>query len=130
MNSIDDIIAMYKSEGKIEDAYQKIYFDNKVLTLNTYTLRVRKGNTTKDETRRWNVTINNELKKDRNLSKETREFVSLFELLSKLKIKSGYIQKAESPDFILSKNGEKTGIEITKIYVGNFKKYINIIYKG
>lgn len=74
---------------------------------------------TKEEAKRWNLTIHNEVKKDRNLYKETKEFVSLFQLFSKLGIKSGYIKKSESPDFIVSRNNEDTGIEITKIYVGN-----------
>ena len=74
---------------------------------------------TKEEAKRWNLTIHNEVKKDRNLYKETKEFVSLFQLFNRLGIKSGYVKKSESPDFIISRNGEDTGIEITRIYVGN-----------
>lgn len=119
INSIDDIINLHSSSGNIEDAYKKIHFDNKVLTLNTFTLRFRKGNTTKEETRKWNITVNNEIKKNRNLQKEIREYNSLFKLFSKLKIKSGYVTKSEMPDFRLERNNKKIGIEITKIYVGN-----------
>ncbi len=74
---------------------------------------------TKEEAKRWNLTIHNEVKKDRNLYKETKEFVSLFQLFNRLGIKSGYVKKSESPDFIISRNGEDTGVEITRIYVGN-----------
>ncbi|MBQ9266679.1 MAG: hypothetical protein IJ217_00070 [Clostridia bacterium] len=119
LNSIDDIINLHMSEGKIEDAYEKIHFDNKTFILNKYSLRVRRGNMSKDEARRWNLRIFNEVKKDRNLYKEVREFNSVFQLFNRLGIKSGSIRKSESPDFIVYNNGREIGIEITKIYVGN-----------
>ena len=72
LNSIDDIISMHTSEGKIEDAFQRINFDNKTFIINKYTLRVRRGNMSKDESKRWNITINNEVKKERNLYKSDR----------------------------------------------------------
>ena len=53
------------------------------------------------------------------MQKEIREFVSLFRMFEKLKIKSGHIAKSEMPDFILERNNKKIGIEITRIYVGN-----------
>ena len=71
------------------------------------------------ELKEWNIDINRVIKKNRNLNREVKEFISLFELLEKIRIKSGYIEKSETPDFILTRNGEKTGIEITKIYIGN-----------
>lgn len=119
LNSIDDVMALHTSAGNIEDAIKKIHIDNKVLPLNTFTLRVTRGNTPKEEVRRWNVTINNEIKKDRSMQKEIREFVSLFRMFEKLKIKSGHIAKSEMPDFVLERNNKKIGIEITRIYVGN-----------
>lgn len=119
LNSIDDIIALHASNGKIEDGYEKIYFDNKVFILNKFTLRVKRGNMSKEEAKRWNLIIQSEVKKDRNLYKETKEFISLFQLFNRLGIKSGYIRKNESPDFIVSRNNEATGVEITRIYVGN-----------
>ncbi len=119
INSIDDIINLHISKGKVEDAYQRIIFDNKTLIINKYTLRVRRGNLTKDEAKRWNITINNEVKKDRNLYKEIREFNSVFQLFNRFGIKVGNIEKSESPDFIYSNDECMTGIEITKIYVGN-----------
>lgn len=119
LNSIDDIISLHTSAGNVEDAIKKIHIDNKVLPLNTFTLRVTRGNAPKEEVRRWNVTINNEIKKDRSMQKEIREFVSLFRMFEKLKIKSGHIAKSEMPDFILERNNKKIGIEITRIYVGN-----------
>ena len=89
------------------------------MLLNKYTLRVRRGNMPKNEIREWNIDILRTVKKNRNLTREVKEFVSLFELFEKSKIKSGYIEKTETPDFILTRNNEKTGIEITKIYIGN-----------
>ena len=119
LNSIDDIISLHTSAGKIEDAVKKIHIDNKVLPINTFTLRVTRGNASREEVRRWNVTINNEIKKDRNMQKEIREFISIFRMFNKLKIRSGYISKNEMPDFVLERNNKKIGIEITRIYVGN-----------
>ena len=118
-NSIDDIISLHTSAGNVEDAIKKIHIDNKVLPLNTFTLRVTRGNASKEEVRRWNVTINNEIKKDRSMQKEIREFVSIFRMFEKLKIRSGYVSKSEMPDFLLERNNKKIGIEITRIYVGN-----------
>lgn len=119
LNSIDDIIDIHKSEGRIEDTFQKIHFDGKTFLLNIYNLRVRRGNMTKEEARRWNVTILNEVKKDRNLYKEIREFNQVFQLFNRFGIKTGIIKKHESPDFIIQRNGKEIGIEITKIFVGN-----------
>jgi len=119
ISSINDIIELHSSEGNIEDAYLKIHLDHKIMMLNQYTLRFRRGNAPKEEIREWNADIYRNVKKDRNLTKEVKEFISLFQYLEKAKIKSGYIQKSETPDFILTRNGKKTGIEITKIYIGN-----------
>ena len=119
MDSTNDILELHVSEGYIEDAYMKLHIDNKVMMLNKYTLRVRRGNASKKEIKDWNVDIFNHIKRNRNLTKEIKEFISLFAYLEKAKIKSGYIQKSETPDFVLTRNGEKIGIEITKIYIGN-----------
>lgn len=119
ISSTNDIIELHQSEGKIEDMYIKIHLDNKVMMLNKYTLRVRRGNVPREEIKEWNIDIYRHIKRNRNLTKEVKEFVSLFSYLEKARIKSGYIEKSETPDFILTRNGEKTGIEITKIYIGN-----------
>lgn len=119
LNSIEDIINLHTSSGCIEDAIKKIHIDNKVLLLNTFTLRVTNGNAPKEEVKRWNVLINNEIRKDRNLQKEIRECLSVFKMFNRLKIRSGFVTKSETPDFILERNGKKAGIEITRIYVGN-----------
>lgn len=119
LNSISDIVDMHKSEGNVEDAYQRINFDNKTFLLNKYTLSVRRGNMSKDEARMWNVLINNEIKRDRSLYKEIREFKLFFHFLNRFGIKSGHIEKTESPDFVFTKNNKQIGIEMTKIYVGN-----------
>ncbi len=119
LNSIEDIIELHESEGKIEDAYMDMHFDDKILKLNLYTLKFSTVNAEKEDTRRWNNRLNFELKKNRELYKEIKEFRVLFDAFTKLKIRDGYIKKSESPDFILERNGIKTGIEITKIYSGN-----------
>lgn len=119
LTSINDIVNLHVSSGKIEDALKKIHLDNKVLMLNIFTLRVKRGNASKEEVRRWNVLINNEIRKDRNLQKEIREYISVFKMFNKLGIKSGVVSKGEMPDFVLERNGKKIGIEVTKIYVGN-----------
>ena len=119
IDSINDIIDLHESKGKIEEAYIKIHIDNKVMMLNKYTIRVRRGNAPKEEIREWNIDIFSHIKRNRNILKEVKEFISLFEYLERAKIKSGYIERSETPDFILTRNGEKTGIEITKIFIGN-----------
>lgn len=119
ISSIEDIVELHVSKGNIEDRYLKLHFDNKVMLLNKYTLRVRRGNAPRAEIKDWNLDIYRCVKKDRALTKEIKEFISLFEYLEKARIKSGYIEKSETPDFIITRNGEKTGIEITKIYIGN-----------
>lgn len=116
---IEDIVDLHVSNGNIEDRYLKLHFDNKVMLLNKYTLRVRRGNASRSEIKDWNLDIYRCVKKNRALTKEIKEFISLFEYLEKAKIKSGYIEKSETPDFIITRNAEKTGIEITKIYIGN-----------
>ncbi len=119
LNSIEDVVGLHTSSGQVESAIKKIHLDNRVLMLNTFTMRIARGNSSKEEVRRWNVMINNELKKDRNLQKEVKEYVSIFKMFSKLGIRSGIISKSEMPDFVLERNNKKIGIEVTKIYVGN-----------
>lgn len=119
VSSIEDLVDLHESNGNIEDAYIKLHFDNKIMMFNKFTLRVRRGNAPKNEIKEWNTDIYSVVKKNRNLTKEVKEFISLFELLEKLKIKSGYIEKSETPDFILTRNDKMIGIEITKIYIGN-----------
>lgn len=119
LTSMNDIVNLHVSSGKIEDGIKRIHLDNKVLLLNIFTMRVSRGNASKEEAKHWNVLINNEIRKDRNLQKEIREFVSVFKMFNKLGVRSGAITKHEMPDFVLERNNKKIGIEITKIYVGN-----------
>lgn len=119
INSTNDILELHENNGDIESAYIKIHVDNKVMMLNKYTLRIRRGNAPKEEIKEWNLDIYSHVKRDRNLTKEIKEFISLFQYLEKARIKSGHIEKSETPDFVLTRNGKKTGIEITKIYIGN-----------
>ena len=119
LNSIEDIIDLHVSEGNLEDAYIDMHFDDKILKLNTFTMKFKTVNAEKEETKRWNNRLNFEIKKNRGLQKEIKEFRILFEALNKLKIKNGYIKKSERPDFLIIKDGIKCGIEITRIYSGN-----------
>lgn len=116
LNTIESIIKLHKSKGNIEDAYTDIKLDNKKLKLNIYTLRFKSTGDDREEIRKWNNKLNFELKQNRNLEKEIKEYRVLFEALEKLKINKGYVEKYERPDFILEINNKKVGIEITKIY--------------
>ena len=119
LNSIEDIIDLHENKGNIEDAYIDMHFDEKILKLNTFTLHFSKVNAEREETKKWNARLDFEIRKNSKLYKEIKEFRILFEALDKLKVKSGYIEKRERPDFIIEKDGLKTGIEITRIYSGN-----------
>ena len=92
MNSIDDIIAFHSAEGNIEDGYMNIHLDEKVLKLNTYTLTVTSNNAEKGETKIWNHALNREIRKDRKLTREIKEFRVLFEVLNHLKIILFYLK--------------------------------------
>lgn len=118
VSSIENIIELHKSSGNIEDAYIKIHIDEKILNLNIFSLKVTAIEADVEDVEIWNDRISQELKRDRELEKEAKEYASVFELLNKLKIKSGFIQKSECPDFMITKNNQTVGIEVTKIYVG------------
>lgn len=118
VKSIEDIIELHKSSGNIEDAYLKIHMDDKILNLNLFSLKVTAIEADVKDVEIWNERISQELKRDKELEKEVKEFASVFELLNKLKIKSGVVQKSECPDFIITKKNQTIGIEVTKIYVG------------
>ena len=118
VNSIEDIIELHKEEGNIEDAYLKIHIDNKILNLNLFSLKVTAIEAEKEDVEIWNDRIAQELKKNKQLEKETKEFASVFEIIHKLKIKNGIISKNECPDFVIRRKDQTIGIEVTKIYVG------------
>lgn len=118
VSSIENIIELHKSSGNIEDAYIKIHIDEKILNLNIFSLKVTAIEADVEDVEIWNDRISQELKRERELEKEAKEYASVFELLNKLKIKSGFIQKSECPDFMITKNNQTVGIEVTKIYVG------------
>ena len=119
LNSIESIVDLHSDKGNIEDAYVEIHFDDKILKLNTFTLKFTAINAEREDTKRWNNKLSSEIKKDFKLAKEIKEFRILFEALEKMKIKKGYIEKTERPDFLLKIDDKKIGIEITKIYSGN-----------
>ena len=118
VNSIEDIVELHKNHGRIEDACLKIHLDEKVLNLNLFTMQVNTILAEKSDLDIWQERINDEIKKDRQLEKEINEFKTLFEYLNKFKIRHGELQKSECPDFVITKDGQTTGVEITKIYVG------------
>lgn len=119
LNSIEDILNLHNNSGEIEDAYVDIHFDDKFLRLNTFTLKFVSGNSSKIEKEKWNNRLNFEIRKNRNLTREIKEFRILFSTLNRLKIKKGYIEKRECPDFFLRIDNKTIGIEITKIYTDN-----------
>lgn len=118
VNSIEDIIELHKDFGNIEDAYLKIHIDNKILNLNLFSLKITAIEADEEDVEIWNERIAQELRKNKQLEKETKEYASVFELIHKLKIKSGSINKNECPDFIIKRKDQTIGIEVTKIYVG------------
>lgn len=119
INSIEDVVMLHESKGNIEDSFIQIHFDELILKLNIFTLKFYTVNGERSETKKWNKRLEFEIRKNRELYKEIREYRVLFEVLNKLKIKAGYLEKSESPDFILMRNNKTIGIEITKIYSGN-----------
>lgn len=119
VNSIEDMITLHQSSGNIKDAYVKVHMDDKVLNLNIFTLKFTAVEASKNDVDIWNNRINQEIKKDKSLEKEIKEFTSIFELFNKLKIRSGELKKSECPDFILKRKEKTIGIEVTKIYVGD-----------
>lgn len=118
VNSIEDIIELHKESGNIEDAYLKIHIDDKILNLNLFSLKVTAIEADIEDVEIWNDRIAQELRKNKQLEKETKEFASVFELIHKLKIKNGSIEKNECPDFVIKRKDQTIGIEVTKIYVG------------
>lgn len=118
VNSIEDIIELHKSSGNIEDAIMKIHIDEKILGLNIFSLKVTPIEASLEDIEIWNDRIAQELKKDKKLEKETREFASVFDFLNKMKIRSGKIRKNECPDFVIERADKTIGVEVTKIYVG------------
>ncbi len=118
ISSIEDVILLHQNKGKIEDAYVKIHIDEKILNLNIFTMKITNVESTKKDVDIWNERVITEIRKNRTLEKEINEFTSIFELLNKYRVKSGMIEKTECPDFVLTRNDKKIGIEITKIYVG------------
>ena len=118
VNSIEDIIELHKDSGNIEDACLRIHIDDKILNLNLFSLKVTAYEAKKEDVEIWNDRITQELKKNKQLEKETKEFTSVFELLNKLRVKNGSISKNECPDFVIKRNHQTIGIEVTKIYVG------------
>lgn len=119
INSIEDIIELHESRGNIEDSIIEMHFDELILRLNIFTLKFSTVNGERNETKRWNKRIEFEIRKDRKLYKEIREFRTLMSALNRLKIRKGYLEKRECPDFVLEHDGKKIGIEITRIYSGN-----------
>ncbi len=119
MNSMSDVIDLHNSEGELSDTYVYIHLDETIFKLNSYTLVITSSNASKEEIKRWNDAINEEIRKDRNLMREIKEYRVLFRVLNRLRIKDGHIKKAERPDFIFKKKDKTYGIEITKIYTEN-----------
>lgn len=115
---IYSIIETHKSSGEIKDAYIKVYMDEMILNLNTFTLELKKIRATQKDLKIWNGMVFEALERNKKLQKEVNEFKTIFKLLNKFKIRSGILSKSECPDFVLERKNKKIGIEVTKIYVG------------
>ena len=89
LKTIENIIKHNKNKGKIEDEVKNIKIDNKILKLNIYTLKFKSSGNDKEEIKKWNNKLNFELRQNRNLEKEVKEYRVLFEAIDKLKIKKG-----------------------------------------
>lgn len=113
-----ELIKFHRSKGKIKEAYVNVSIENHIVKLNVFSMQLKPVSSVKDLTPKWQLLLNREIHKDKQLEKEVREFQSIFDLLSKYHMQSGIISKSESPDFIIQKRGKSLGIEITKIYVG------------
>ena len=120
---IDDylfkFIKSHKSAGMIEEANMLEKIDNQPVYYNVFTLKMKRYNKSNLDINYLNAKLLKEVKRDPGLFKEIREFNLIFRFFKKLNIKNGYIQKSETPDFILEKGDKKYGIEVTRIYTGN-----------
>lgn len=115
----DKVIRLHKNEGLIEDAYATTNIDDLKVNCNKFTLRLSKLEDSRQDLSYYNAKIIKRLKTMPNIYKEIREFNQLFRFFRKLNIKTGYIKKSETPDFIFEKDNKKFGIEVTRIYAGN-----------
>lgn len=113
------IIKSHKSEGMIEEAIMLSEIENQAVYYNTFTLKFKRINNAKFDFDFLNSQILKQVKKNPSLYKEIREYNLVFRFFKKLNIRSGYIKKSETPDFILEKGNKKYGIEVTRIYTGN-----------
>lgn len=117
-NPIYNILNSHKSSGEIRDAYVRVHMDDMILNLNTFTLKMTKLKASQKDLAIWNGMVDEELERDKRLQKEVNEFVTVFKLLNKFRVRSGVLSKTECPDFVLERKNKRIGIEVTKIYVG------------
>ncbi len=116
---LEEILKLHKSKGLLEEANQLIQIQQQPFSLNVFTLRLKKVNPSNLDIAFYRAQILKRIKSDSQLYKEIKEFSLVFRFFEKLKIKNGYIQKSETPDFVLERNKRKYGIEVTRIYAGN-----------
>jgi len=116
---LERIIKKHRSEGMIEECNLLEYIENQQVLLNVFTLKLTKIASTTLDIDYLNAQLIRKIKSNPNLYKEIREFNLIFRFFKKLNIKSGYIRKSETPDFVLEREGKRGGIEVTRIYTGN-----------
>lgn len=116
---LNKMIKSHKSTGMIEEANMLEKIENQTICYNVFTLKIKKMCNSKLDINYLNAQLIKKVKKVPNLYKEIREFNLIFRFFKKLNINNGYIQKSETPDFILQKGNKKYGIEVTRIYTGN-----------
>ena len=117
--NLEKIIQQHVNNGRIENAYKKIRIGWHSVYLNIFTLKLKKIKKPIKNLQRDNAQLMQRIKKDTNLYKEIREYRLIFRFFQRLQIQKGEIQKSETPDFILKKDGKTYGIEVTRIYAGN-----------
>lgn len=118
-NYLEEIVNNHRSKGML-DAYEAVtIIDDSLIKYNKYTLRIYRMKASTIDIDYYNAQIKKYLKANTDIYKEIREFNQLFRFFDRLKIKSGYIKKTETPDFELFKDGNSYGIEVTRIYTTN-----------
>ena len=113
------IVESHRSAGMIEEANMMKTLENQQICYNVFTLKIKRYNKSELDINYMNARIIKEIRQNPGLYKEVREFNLVFRFFNKLNIRNGYIQKSETPDFILEKDNKKYGIEVTRIYAGN-----------
>lgn len=118
-SKIRKIIQGRQREGRLEEANRGIRIYGRSCYYNCYTLRLYQHHSSSLKMSSLNAQIMKTVKLNATTYKEVREFQLLFRFFSRLQIHTGYLKKSETPDFLLQREGQMYGIEVTRIYTGN-----------